>query len=226
MPQHDFGSAKFPKALFYPFFGKIAALINYDLSHAGSYSCALIAGSLQLQQISFDFKAAAIPAERAIRRNHPMAGDHNRHRIAIVSHANRSKPPRPPDSTRDVAIAPGLPVRDSDESPPAGQLKVGPAQIQGKIELAALAGKVLVQFADIRLQGLLGLLELHVLSFPAEVARIGTDGLLSGETSIEFQRDQATPGSRQKQRSDRRFHRCTEKGFHANSGMCLGLHKP
>lgn len=216
MPQHDFGSAKFPKALFYPFFRKIAALINYDLSHAGSYSCTLIAGSLQLQQISFDFKAAAVSAQRAIRRNHPMAGDHDRYRIAVVGHADRAKAPRPPDSTRNVAITPGLPVRDRDESPPAGQLKVGPAQIQWEIELPTLAGKVLVQFADIRLQALLGLLELQVLSFPAQVARIGTDGLLSGETSIEFQRHQATPGSRQKQRSDGRFHRCTEKGFHAS----------
>jgi hypothetical protein len=198
MPQHDFGSAKFPKALFYPFFGKIVAFVNYDLSHAGSYSCALIADSLQLQQISFDFKAAAVSAQRAIRRNHPMAGDHNRDRIAIVGHADRSKAPRPPDSTRDVAIAPGLRVRDSEESPPAGQLKIGPAQIQREIEFAALAGKVLVQFAEIRLQGLLGFLELHVLSFPAQVARIGTDGLLSWETAIKFQGDQATLGSRQK----------------------------
>ena len=198
MPQHDFGSAKFPKALFYPFFGKIAALINHDLSHAGSYVCALVAGSLQLQQISFDFKAATVPAERAIRRNHPMAGDDNRDRIAIVGHADRSKAPRPPDSTRDVAIAPGLPVRDSEESPPAGQLKVGSTQIQWEIELPALAGKVLVQFADIPLQALLGLLELHVLSFAAKIARIGTDGLLSREPMIEFQGDQATLGNCQK----------------------------
>jgi hypothetical protein len=77
-------------------------------------------------------------------------------------------------------------------------LKIGPAQVQGKTELAALAGKVLVQFAQIRLQRLLGFLELHVLSFSAEVTRIGTDGLLSGETMIEFEGDQATLGSRQK----------------------------
>ena len=95
-------------------------------------------------------------------------------------------------------------------------MKVGPAQIQWEIELAALAGKVLVQFAQIRSQGLLGFLELHVLSLPAQVARIGTDGLLSGEAMIEFEGDQATLGSRQKQRSDGRFHRCKEKGFHAN----------
>jgi hypothetical protein len=198
MPQHDFGSAKFPKALFYPFFGKIAALINYDLSHAGSYSCVLIAGSLQLQQISFDFKAAAIPAERAVRRNHPMAGDHDCYPVAIVRHADRSKAPRPPDSARNVAIAPRLAVRDSEESPPAGQLKVGPAQIQWKIELAALAGKVIVQFAQIRLQGPLGFFELNLLSLPTQVARIGTDGLLAGQTMIEFEGDQATLGSRQK----------------------------
>jgi hypothetical protein len=198
MPQHDFGSAKIPKALFYPFFGKIAALINYDLSHAGSYSCALIAGSLELQQISLDLKAAAIAAERAISRNHAMAGHHDCYRIAIVGHADRSKAPGPPDRSRDVAIAPRLPVRNSEESPPAGQLKFGPAQIQWEIELPALAGKVLVQFAQIRLQGLLGCLELHVLSFSAQVARIGTDGLLSGETMIEFEGDQATLGSRQK----------------------------
>jgi hypothetical protein len=198
MPQHDFGSAKFPKALFYPFFGKIAALINYDLSHSGCCSCALIAGSLQLQQISFDLKATAVPAQRAIRRNHPMAGNHDRYGIAIVGHAYCSKAPGLPDSTRDVAIAPGLSVRDSEESPPAGQLKVGPAQIQGEIELAALAGQVLVQLTQIRLQGLLGVLELHVLSFATQVARIGTDGLLSWQTAIEFERDQATRGSRQK----------------------------
>lgn len=198
MPQHDFGSAKFPKALFYPFFGKIVALINYDLSHAGSYSSALIAGSLELQQISLDFKAAAVPAERAVRRNHPMAGDHDCQGIAIVGHSDSSKAPGPPDSSRDVGIAPRLPIRDSEESPPAGQLKVGPAQIQREIELAALAGKVLVQVAHIRFQRLLGFLELHVLSFPAQVARIGTDGLLSGETMIEFERDQATMGGRQK----------------------------
>jgi hypothetical protein len=127
-----------------------------------------------------------------------MAGDDNRYRIAIVGHADRSKAPGPPDSTRDVAIASGLSVRDGEENPPAGQLKVGPAQIQGEIELPALAGKVLVQFAQIRSQGLLGFLELHVLSFPTQVARIGTNGLLSWQTTIEFERDQATLGGRQK----------------------------
>lgn len=189
MPQHDFGSAKFPRALFYPFFGKIAALINYDLSHAGCCSCPLIAGLLQLQQIPLDLKAAPVPAERAIHRNHAMAGDHDRYRIAMVGHSDRSKAPWPPDSTRDVGIAPGLSVRNCEEGLPAGQLKIGPAQIQWEIELAALAGKVLVQFAHIRLQSLLGFFELHVLSFPAHVARIGTDGLLSGDTMIEFEGD-------------------------------------
>jgi hypothetical protein len=198
MPQHDFGSAKFPKAIFYLFSGKIAALINYDLSHSGYCYWALLGGSLQLQQISLDFKAATVSAERAIGRNHPMAGHHNRYWIAVVGHADRSKAPGPPDSTRDIAIASGLPVRDSEQSPPARQLKVGPAQIQGEIELAALPGKVFAQFAQIRLQGLLGFLELHVLSFPTQVARIGTDGLLSWQTAIEFKSDQSTLGSRQK----------------------------
>ena len=175
--------------------------------------------SFQFQQISFDFKAATVPAQRTISRNNSMAGDNDRNGIAIVGHADRSKAPGPADSTRNFGIAPCLPVRDSKEGPPAGQLKVGPPQIQGKIELSAPTGKVLMQFRHIRSQRLRGFLELHLLSLPPEVARIRTDGLLSGETTIKFEGDQATLGSRQKQRSHRRFHRCKEKSFHVNRGM-------
>lgn len=168
--------------------------------------------------MTLHLEATAISTQGAIRGDNPMARNHNRYGIAIIGHADRSKAPGPPHSTRNVAIAPGLPVRDGNHGLPALQLKVGPAQIQWELELAALSGKVLVQFADIRSHGLLGFLELHTLSLPAQVAWIGTNGLLPGEATVKLQGDQATLRSRQKQRADRRFHRCAEKSFHGMRG--------
>jgi hypothetical protein len=68
-----------------------------------------------------------------------MAWDHDGRRIAIVRHTDRSKALRPSDSTRDVAIAPGLAIGNGQEGLPARQLKVRPAQVEWKIELPAPA---------------------------------------------------------------------------------------
>ena len=82
-----------------------------------------------------------------------MARDHDRHRIAIVGHADGAKGVRLADGVRDIGVGAGLAVGNRQQGTPAGELKVGSAQIERKGELAALAGKVLFQLVDVVPQG-------------------------------------------------------------------------
>ena len=77
-----------------------------------------------------------------------MTRNYNRDRIAIVRHADSSKGVQVPDGLSDVPVAASFAVRDVEESAPAFQLKIGPAQIQRKRETFAMAGEVFVELTD------------------------------------------------------------------------------
>src|SRR5437588_823397 len=116
-----------------------------------------------------------------------MAWDHDRHRIAVISHAHRSKPLRPADGTGDIGIGSGFTVRDGDQGVPTGKLKIGTAQIKLEIECAPAPGEILFEFANVGRHCGRRFSKLNRSSFGAEVPRVGTDSLLSRQTGVEFE---------------------------------------
>jgi hypothetical protein len=152
-----------------------------------------------------------------------MAGNDDCHRITVVGHPDSAECPVSPDCSCDIGVRSSLAVRNSHQSLPAGQLKLSTAEIEREIEVSAPAFEVFVQFPHVRPQSLVGLLEAHPPALGSQVARIGTNCLLSRESAVEFQRDQATLRSRQEQGPDRGSNGCIEESFHACEGLGRSL---
>jgi hypothetical protein len=93
-------------------------------------------------------------------------------------------------------------------------LEVGSTKVERECELAEAAGKVFLELLGVRLESARRLFKALGLGLFAEVARVGTDGLLPGQAGVELESDQAAGGSGQEERADRRRKLCVMKGFH------------
>ena len=124
-----------------------------------------------------------------------MAGNDNRNRIAVVCHPNSAKSIRFADGSGDVRISASLAVRDCQQCAPACELEIGSAKIEWETELAASAREIFFELTDARTQGVRRNLErgsfFGCTCFLAKVSRVGTDGLLSRQTRVKFEGDQA-----------------------------------
>jgi hypothetical protein len=117
-----------------------------------------------------------------------------------------------------------LAVGNLDECAPAGELKIGAAQIEGEAELAPLGAEVFFQFAHVGFESTCRLFEAHGFAVPApavgvpglrmEIARVGANRLLPGQARVELQRDQTLLGRSQKQETYGRANRRGMKYFH------------
>lgn len=93
-------------------------------------------------------------------------------------------------------------------------MEVGSTKVERDSELAEAAGKVFLELLDVRLESARRLFKALGLGLFAEVARVGTDGLLPGQAGVELESDQTAAGSGQEERADRRRKHCVMKGFH------------
>src|ERR1700722_19743200 len=164
--------------------------------------------ALQLQQLPLHVEAAAVATEGSVRCNYAVAGDYDRHWIAIICHADGAKTSRPSHCTRDVGIAARFAVGDRQQRSPASPLKSGTAQIESEAELPALAREIFVELLHISLHRGCGFLEAKCADLPEialvpQIARVGTNHGLAGCPRIEFQRNQSAAGSGQEQRAYR-----------------------
>src|SRR5450755_3986885 len=116
---------------------------------------------LHIQQPAFEIKTATITAQRAARRDHPMAGHDDRDRIPVVGHANGAASQWASNGACNFQVAARLTIRNFQERVPACKLELRPTQIEGKGKLAALTREIFFKFAEVGLKGRLRLLQLN-----------------------------------------------------------------
>src|SRR6266403_4630726 len=115
---------------------------------------------LKLEQRALDCETAAVAAQRAARRDHPVARDDDGNWIPVVRHADGTVGVRMADGLSDVAIAAGFAVWNFKQRPPARELELGSAKIKREGKLASLAREVIVEFAKIGRERCFGLTQL------------------------------------------------------------------
>ena len=151
--------------------------------------------AFEFQQLALGLEAAAVSAQRAIRRDYSVARDHNGDGIPMVGHANGSKSPGTTDGAGDIGVASGLPIRNREQGLPTGKLKIRSAKVERKSELPSLAREILLEFANIRTQCGFGLFETKFPTFGSQIARIWADRLLAGQAAIKFEGHQPSTGN-------------------------------
>jgi len=144
-----------------------------------------------------------------------MARDNDGDRVAIVRHAYGAKSLGAADGAGNVGVGTRLAVGDRYQGLPARPLKICAEQIEGKSELAALAGEIFFQFMDVVLHRTWRWLELHAfargalvlgtlalgpLTLGAKVAGVGANRLLPLQARVKLQSHQTLVGRGQKQR--------------------------
>ena len=108
---------------------------------------------LKVEQLALDVEPATIPAQRAARCDHPVAGNDDSDWIPVVRHAYGTVGPRVANGFRNVTVTASLAVRDFEQCAPARELELGSAKIERERELAAFARKVFIELAQIRCEG-------------------------------------------------------------------------
>ena len=109
---------------------------------------------LQIEQLALDVETPAVTAERAVRRDHPMAGHDDGDRIPVVRHADGPVGVRMADRFSDVAVTARLAIRNFQQRAPARELELSSAEIERQGELAPLPREVFVELAKIGREGL------------------------------------------------------------------------
>lgn len=113
-----------------------------------------------------------------------MAGDDDRDRVTIVRHPDGAEGVRLADRACDIGVGTSLAVGNRQERTPAGKLEIRASKIERESELAAQAGKVFLEFTQVRAQRFLRLLERNLLLLLAQVAGVGTNRLLARNPCI------------------------------------------
>src|SRR5207302_934622 len=108
--------------------------------------------AFQLQQLSLYVETSAITAQRSVGGDHAMARDHDRYWIAIVRHAHCAKPLWLANGACNVGIGPSLAIRNRQQSPPTGQLKIRAPEIEREHKTPPPSREVLVEFGDVALR--------------------------------------------------------------------------
>ncbi len=116
-------------------------------------------GLLEIEQFAFEIEAAAVSTERATGGDHPVAGNDDRDGVAVIRHADGAIGVRVADDLSNVAIAARFAVRNFQQRPPAGELEICSAKIEGVRELAPLAREVFIELTQVRRDGALRFLE-------------------------------------------------------------------
>src|SRR5215469_7781300 len=171
-------------------------------------------GAFELQQFALYLESAAVATQGSVGRDHPVAGNDDRNRVAVVGQSHRAKALRPSHRPSYVGVGPGFAVRDFEQGFPTGELKLRAAEIEPELELATSPGEVFFQFPYVRPQLVLGALPAQPLAGRIRMTPVPADGLLSRQTPVKLERDQ--PGARrgQEQGSDGRKKSRVLKGFH------------
>src|SRR5215469_5476258 len=108
--------------------------------------------AFELQQFALYVESAAVATQSSVGRDHAVAGNDDRNRVAVVGQSHRAKALRPSNRPSYVGVGPGLAVRDFEQSFPAGELKLCAAEIEPELEPAAAPGEVFFQFPYVRPQ--------------------------------------------------------------------------
>ena len=116
-----------------------------------------------------------------------MAGHNDRDGIAVIRHPHRTKSLGPSNRAGDIAISPGLTVRNRQQRPPTVQLKSSATQIERKTELPPVASEILLKFTYIAGHRTGLDLKTYALRLGPQIAWIGPDGLLPGPSPLEFE---------------------------------------
>src|SRR5258707_4295438 len=125
---------------------------------------------LVLEQPALAVEASPVSDERALRPDHAMAGNDDRERVAAVGETGGTGRARTADARRELTVGAGLRVRDGSQRPPHTALKLAPGDLQGKLELRALAGEVLLELQAWLGEGLGGLSALRPDPGPSALA--------------------------------------------------------
>jgi len=120
----------------------------------------------------------------------------------LFDHAHGTAGARVANRLSDVAVAAGLAVWDFKQRVPARELELGSTKIEREGELAALTREILVEFAQIGREGLLGLMQLN------------PTGIHFLHAGFEFESHQTLCGSGKKQWADRRRRAEAGQSFH------------
>ena len=103
---------------------------------------------LVVEQPGLAIEAAPVASQGAIGANHPVTGNDDRYRIAVVGPTDGTRGARLPDRVRDIAVAGGHPRWDVAQRPPDLELKWRAARVDGEVEIDPLPGEVLLELAD------------------------------------------------------------------------------
>lgn len=142
-----------------------------------------------------------------------MTRHDDRNRIAVIRHSDRAECIGLTHCACYIGVGSRFSVRNRQQRLPASELKISAAEIERKLESAAIAGKIFLQFANVSPQFLPVIFEYESRIFLAQIARIWAYRLLAGQARIEFERHQPRCGCRQEQRSHRRFDHSTCEFF-------------
>jgi hypothetical protein len=167
-----------------------------------------------LQQLAFYVEAATVAAQGTVGGDYAMARYYDRHWIAVVRHSDGAESLGSADGASDIGVSASLAVGNLEQGLPTFQLKRSSTKVEGEGELPSIAGEVFFQFALVRGQSSVGVLEADGTGFRAQVAWIWTYGLLSGQSGVELQGNQSLLGGSQEQRAYRRSKYRGIKGFH------------
>ncbi len=84
----------------------------------------------KVEQLALDVETATVTAQRAARRDHPVAGNDDSYWISVVRHADGTVGVRVANGLSNVPVAAGLAVWNFEQGVPAGELELGSAKIE------------------------------------------------------------------------------------------------
>src|SRR5687767_6891973 len=101
--------------------------------------------TLMVEEPLFAPAPAAVPAQRSIRANHPVAWHDDRDRVLTVDHADRAHRRWRSDLTRHVGVRTRGAVGDVAERPPRAPLEVRATLFERNLEPAARSVEIFAQ---------------------------------------------------------------------------------
>src|SRR6185295_6962681 len=141
-------------------------------------------GAFELEQAALHLEAARVAGERAVRADHPMAGDDDADRVVVIGEADRARGRGARQAARDLAVGAGGAERDPQELAPDGTLELRALRLERQLEIATGTAQVFGQLPAHLGQGLDGGIEEGLGPAPRAAGR----GILPGRAMLE--RDQ------------------------------------
>jgi hypothetical protein len=100
------------------------------------------------EKLGLQMEAAGITGQRTIPSDDAVARNHDGYGIVVIGHPDRPGSPGASDRFRNVAIGPGLPIRNAEQFSPDCLLKRGAVDIELKLEPRPFSLEVLGELFD------------------------------------------------------------------------------